>query len=158
MTSRSRSHWPVIRCAFAVALFAAAGFLGGCSAGSTVADHLPTALGGLPEGTPQRSNTTSAYPAVHDMPPPRPTTVSTNAERQSSRAILPQPATALRRRPRPLPLPTSRDRRLVAGLLAQHRRAGQRSRAHGRVSPHSAPAALRFLAGQSRQGGGAQCG
>jgi hypothetical protein len=80
MTSRSRSHWPVIRCAFAVALFAAAGFLGGCSAGSTVADHLPTALGGLPEGTPQRSNTTSAYPAVHDMPPPRATTVLTDAE------------------------------------------------------------------------------
>jgi hypothetical protein len=80
MTSRSRSHWPVVRCAFAVALFAAAGFLGGCSAGSTVADHFPTALGGLPEGTPQRSNTTSAYPAVHDMPPPRQTTVLTDAE------------------------------------------------------------------------------
>jgi hypothetical protein len=80
MTSRSRSHWPVVRCAFAVALFAAAGFLGGCSAGSTVADHLPTALGGLPEGTPQRPNTKSAYPAVHDMPPPRPTTVLTDAE------------------------------------------------------------------------------
>ncbi len=80
MTSRSRSHWPVIRCAFAVALFAAAGFLGGCSAGSTVADHVPTALGGLPEGTPQRSNTTSAYPPVHDMPPPRATTVLTDAE------------------------------------------------------------------------------
>src|SRR5437667_145767 len=68
MTSRSRSHWPVVRCACAVALFAAAGFLGGCSAGSTVADHVPTALGGLPEGTPQRPNTTSAYPPVHDKP------------------------------------------------------------------------------------------
>ena len=80
MTSRSRSHWPVIRCAFAVALFAAASFLGGCSAGSTVADHVPTALGGLPEGTPQRPKTTSAYPPVHDMPPPRATTVLTDAE------------------------------------------------------------------------------
>jgi len=80
MTSRSRSHWPVARCAFAAALFAAAGVLGGCSAGSTVADHLPTALGGLPEGTPQRPNTTSAYPPVHDMPPPRATTVLTDAE------------------------------------------------------------------------------
>jgi len=80
MTSRSRSHWPVVRCAFAVALFAAAGFLGGCSAGSTVADHLPTALGGLPEGSPQRPTTSSAYPAVHDLPPARPTTVLTDAE------------------------------------------------------------------------------
>ena len=80
MTSRSRSHRPVARCAFAIALFAAAGVLGGCSAGSTVADHLPTALGGLPEGTPQRPKTTSAYPAVHDMPPPRATTVLTDAE------------------------------------------------------------------------------
>jgi hypothetical protein len=80
MISRSRSYWPVASCAFATALFAAAGVLGGCSAGSSVADHVPTALGGLPEGTPQRPKTTSAYPAVHDMPSARPTTVLTDAE------------------------------------------------------------------------------
>src|ERR1700747_3500820 len=54
--------------------------LAGCSGGSIVADHLPTAVGGLPEGAPQRPTTTSAYPAVHDMPPSRPTTVLTDAE------------------------------------------------------------------------------
>jgi hypothetical protein len=66
--------------ALAAALIACAGILTGCSAGSTVADHLPTALGGLPEGSPQRPTTSSAYPAVHDLPPARPTTVLTDAE------------------------------------------------------------------------------
>ena len=63
-----------------MALVAVAVVLAGCSAGSTVADHLPTALGGLPDGTPQRPDTSRAYPAVHDMPPPRATTVLTDAE------------------------------------------------------------------------------
>jgi len=80
MMCRSRSYWPAASRAFAAALFAGASLLGGCSAGSSVADHVPTALGGLPEGTPQRPKTTSAYPPVHDMPPPRPTTVLTDAE------------------------------------------------------------------------------
>jgi hypothetical protein len=42
--------------------------LGGCS---SVVDHIPSALGGLPEGTPARPANPGAYPAVHDMPPPR---------------------------------------------------------------------------------------
>src|SRR5262249_13556510 len=66
----SRSQRPVPRHALAAALVAVAVILAGCSAGSTVADHLPTALGGLPDGTPQRPDTSRAYPAVHDMPPP----------------------------------------------------------------------------------------
>jgi hypothetical protein len=76
----SRSQRPVPRRALAAALVAVAVVLAGCSAGSTVADHLPTALGGLPDGTPQRPDTSRAYPAVHDMPPPRATTVLTDAE------------------------------------------------------------------------------
>jgi hypothetical protein len=76
----SRSQWPVPRRALAAALLAVAVVLAGCSAGGTVADHLPTALGGLPDGTPQRPGTSGAYPAVHDMPPPRATTVLTDAE------------------------------------------------------------------------------
>ena len=80
MISLVRSQWPLSRRALAAALIAGAGLLGGCSGGSTIADHLPTALGGLPEGTPQRPTTASAYPAVHDMPPPRPTTVLSDAE------------------------------------------------------------------------------
>src|SRR5260370_23227528 len=62
------------------ALISAARVLAGCSGGSTVADHLPTAIGGLPEGSPQRPTTSSGYPAVHDVPPARPTTVLTDAE------------------------------------------------------------------------------
>ena len=62
-------------------MVAAAG-LAGCSAGSMMADHTPSALGGLPEGAPQRSNKPSAYPAVHDMPPPRGSAVLTDAEQK----------------------------------------------------------------------------
>jgi len=80
MMSRVRSQWLSSRRALAAALIAGTGFLGGCSGGSTISDHLPTALGGLPDGAPQRPTTTSAYPAVHDMPPPRPTTVLSDAE------------------------------------------------------------------------------
>src|SRR5262249_47759182 len=75
----SRSQRPVPRHALAAALVAVGVVLAGCSAGSTVADHLPTALGGLPDGTPQRPDTSRAYPAGHDMPPPRATTVLTDA-------------------------------------------------------------------------------
>ena len=59
---------------------AGAGLRGGCTGANMIADHLPTALSGLPEGTPQRPTKASAYPAVHDMPPARPTTVLTDAE------------------------------------------------------------------------------
>jgi len=75
-----RSQWLLSRRALAAALIAGAGLLGGCTGANTIADHLPTALGGLPDGTPQRPTTAAAYPAVHDMPPPRPTTVLSDAE------------------------------------------------------------------------------
>jgi len=54
--------------------------LAGCSA--MIADHTPTALGGLPEGAPQRSARRSAYPAVHDMPPRRGSVVLTDTEQK----------------------------------------------------------------------------
>jgi hypothetical protein len=63
----------------AVLLFGAALILAGCSMG-TVGDHIPAAAGGLPEGTPQRPAKPPPYPAVHDMPPPRSSTVLTDAE------------------------------------------------------------------------------
>jgi len=44
--------------------------LAGCSAGPVI-DVIPTAVGGLPTGTPARPTTPHQYPAVHDMPPPR---------------------------------------------------------------------------------------
>ena len=57
------------------------------SCASTVAD-LPSQVGGLPDGTPQRPAQPSAYPAVHDMPPPRPNTVMTEEERKKAEADL----------------------------------------------------------------------
>jgi hypothetical protein len=66
------------RALVAAGLIAAAVALAGC--GSTIADRMPTAVGGLPEGSPQRPTTPAAYPAVHDMPPPRATQVLSDAD------------------------------------------------------------------------------
>jgi len=52
----------------AVTLSCACGTLACCS---SVLSELPTQAGGLPEGAPERPATALAYPAVHDMPPPR---------------------------------------------------------------------------------------
>jgi hypothetical protein len=38
-----------------------------------IADHMPAAVGGLPEGAPERPAAEQAYPAVHNMPPARAT-------------------------------------------------------------------------------------
>ena len=64
---------------------ALAASLGACA--STVAD-LPPQMGGLPAGTPERPAQSPAYPAVHDMPPPRPNTVLTEEERKKAEAEL----------------------------------------------------------------------
>jgi len=76
----SRSQRPAPRRALAAVLAGGAIVLAGCSAGSMVADHLPNAVGGLPDGTPQHPASSMPYPAVNDMPPPRATTVLTDAE------------------------------------------------------------------------------
>ena len=65
----------------AALLVAGAVILTGCSVG-TIADHMPTAAGGLPEGSPQRPATPAAYPAVHDLPPKRENTVLTDDEQK----------------------------------------------------------------------------
>jgi hypothetical protein len=57
----------------------------GCA--STFGD-LPTAVGGLPEGTPERSATPVPYPAVHDMPAERNSTVLTADEQKKAAAEL----------------------------------------------------------------------
>jgi hypothetical protein len=59
--------------------------LGACA--STFAE-LPAAVGGLPAGTPERAATPIAYPAVHDMPPPRATAVLTEDEQKKAAAEL----------------------------------------------------------------------
>jgi hypothetical protein len=60
---------------------AAALLLAGCS-GSMMADHIPTAAGGLPEGVPDRPTTEQAYPAVHNMPPQRTTSTLSEAQQK----------------------------------------------------------------------------
>ena len=54
--------------------------LSACS--STMFSELPPSVGGLPAGTPERPTTPTAYPAVHDMPPPRNDAVLTEAEQK----------------------------------------------------------------------------
>jgi len=60
--------------------------LSACS--STMFSEMPAAIGGLPAGTPERPSTAPAYPAVHDMPPPRVDTVLTDAEQRKIQADL----------------------------------------------------------------------
>ena len=59
--------------------------LAGCS---SVIDTVPTSLGGLPEGVPQRPATPAAYPAVHDLPPPRQDSALSDAESKRLREDL----------------------------------------------------------------------
>jgi hypothetical protein len=53
----------------------------GCSSHQMI-DNMPSAIGGLPEGAPQRPVDPPAYPAVHNMPPPRRDTPLSEAERK----------------------------------------------------------------------------
>jgi hypothetical protein len=72
MILSSRSHGPnSLRVVAAGLLTCATALLSGCSAGSIIADHMPAAVGGLPEDAPARPATQGAYPAVHNMPPAR---------------------------------------------------------------------------------------
>ena len=57
----------------------AGGLLSGCT--SAAFSELPAPIG-LPEGAPARSAIQPEYPAVHDIPPPRPNTVMTEQERK----------------------------------------------------------------------------
>ena len=45
-------------------------------------------MGGLPRGTPERPATPPAYPAVHDMPPPRTSVVLTEEQKKKVEAEL----------------------------------------------------------------------
>jgi hypothetical protein len=65
--------------------FAGAGPLASCS---TMGGEIPTAMGGLPDGAPERSQTPPPYPAVHDMPPPRKSAVLTEEEKKKVEAEL----------------------------------------------------------------------
>jgi hypothetical protein len=73
------------RCVLAMAGVALACSLASCS---SVLSELPTQMGGLPEGSPERPANSPAYPAVHDMPPPRAGAVLTEAEKNQVEAEL----------------------------------------------------------------------
>jgi len=47
-----------------------------------IADNMPTIAGGLPENAPARPTSPGAYPAVHDLPPPRSQAVLTSEEQR----------------------------------------------------------------------------
>ena len=86
LIARSRRNLPhriiARRPALAAALLTVASvILAGCTVGN-LGDRLPTAAGGLPENAPPRPATPAAYPAVHDMPPPRPENVLSDEERK----------------------------------------------------------------------------
>src|SRR5260370_19956374 len=89
MTSSSRSRRPNrLRTAAAVLVACASALLCGCS-GSLIADHLPAAVGGLPEEAPARPATEAAYPAVHNMPPARGTApLSTDQQKQLEKDLI----------------------------------------------------------------------
>jgi hypothetical protein len=56
--------------------------------GSKLGNELPTAMGGMPAAAPERPETQPAFPAVHDMPPPRNTKVMTEEEKKRVEAEL----------------------------------------------------------------------
>jgi hypothetical protein len=78
------ARFPSRRVGVAAALLLAAS-LCGCS---SVVDNIPHAMGGLPEGTPQRPATPTAFPLVHEMPPARQDTALSEAETKRLREEL----------------------------------------------------------------------
>ncbi|HEY2185107.1 MAG TPA: hypothetical protein VGH39_08935 [Xanthobacteraceae bacterium] len=64
----------------AALLISVAAIIAGCA--STIADHAPKVMGGLPDSTPARPTAPAAYPAVHEMPPPRSSNVLTSQEQK----------------------------------------------------------------------------
>jgi hypothetical protein len=64
---------------------AGAGILAGCS---SVIDHIPPTVGGLPEGVPERPAGPTSFPAVHDIPPRRTETTLSEEEKKRLREDL----------------------------------------------------------------------
>jgi hypothetical protein len=68
------------RWVFAAGMWWAVAALAGCA--SNIGERIPTAVGGLPENAPKRSETPPAYPSVHEMPPKRSGAVLSGAEQK----------------------------------------------------------------------------
>jgi hypothetical protein len=84
---RRAGAWACAPLAWAALVVAGASGLAGCS--STI-DHIPTAVGGLPQGIPARPAEPGAFPAVHDMPPRRENSILNEVERRKLRDELAQ--------------------------------------------------------------------
>lgn len=56
-----------------VSLLSGAAGLGACA--TNIGDAIPAGIGGLPAEAPARPAEQAAYPAVHDIPPPRPVSI-----------------------------------------------------------------------------------
>ena len=107
-----------------VAAVAAAGLSGCASISEKFADTASQMPGiGLPAGAPERPAAPAAYPAVHDIPPPRNSVVLTNTE-----------ATQLEN-----DLVTARDQQ----QSARRREAADRRRSRRRRRPRSFPVSSR---------------
>jgi hypothetical protein len=69
----------------ALPVFLLAVALGACA---STFSSLPTQLGGMPADAPQQPVAPAAYPAVHDMPPPRSDVVMTQEEQKKAETEL----------------------------------------------------------------------
>lgn len=83
--SAPKIRWKRQRLAGLVLVCASSVFMVACS---SVLSEMPTQVGGLPAGTPQRPVVAPEYPAVHDMPPPRTAAVLTEEEKKKVEAEL----------------------------------------------------------------------
>ncbi|MDI3471367.1 MAG: hypothetical protein OJF62_003430 [Pseudolabrys sp.] len=54
--------------------------LSACTGGGMIGNEVPHAFGGLPADAPQRPAQVAPYPAVHDLPPDRPTPALTEGQ------------------------------------------------------------------------------
>ena len=79
--SMARYGREVARRVFAAGMLLAAALApAGCA--SNIGDRMPAAIGGLPENAPQRPQNPAAFPAVHDRPPQRSSTILSGAEQK----------------------------------------------------------------------------
>jgi hypothetical protein len=87
---RSRSGAPNVRGKWLVRAWMVLACVGATTLGacSSVLSEMPTQMGGLPSGAPSRPEAAPAYPAVHEMPPPRSAAVLTEEERKKVEAEL----------------------------------------------------------------------
>ena len=88
--SKSSRSWGWNQCRFTHFLLgfalvsAGAGSLASCSSMA----QLPVSAGGMPQDAPKRPQIAPAFPAVHDMPPPRKSAVLTEEEKKRVEAEL----------------------------------------------------------------------